>query len=62
LRVTAVRKLGCNRAAKALGYVCRVVVGVSVAARPPVLQNFEARFVRGTDGWQAREIELLDPG
>jgi hypothetical protein len=62
LRVTSARKLGCSRATKALGYVCRVVVGVSVAGRPPTLQNFEARFVRGTDGWQARDIELLDPG
>jgi hypothetical protein len=62
LRVTSVRKLGCTRATKALGYMCRVVVGVSVAGRPPTLQNFEARFVRGTDGWQAREIELIDPG
>jgi hypothetical protein len=62
LRVTSVRKLGCKRPEKALGYVCRVVIGVSVAGRVPTLQNFEARFVRGTDGWQAREIELLDPG
>jgi len=62
LRVTSVRKLGCKRPEKALGYVCRVVIGVSVAGRVPTLQNFEARFVRGTDGWQAREIELIDPG
>ncbi len=60
LRVTSVRKLRCARATAALGHVCRVVIGVSVAGRPPILQNFEARFVRGTDGWQAREITLLD--
>jgi hypothetical protein len=60
LRVTSVRKLHCQRATKVLGHMCRVVIGVSVAGRPPTLQNFEARFVRGTDGWQARDITLLE--
>ena len=61
LRITSVRKLGCKHATLRFGFVCRAVVGASMAGRPPVLQNIQGRFVLGSDGWHARDVVVLDP-
>jgi hypothetical protein len=62
LRITSVRKISCKRAPGIqIGHVCRVVVGASVAGRPPVLQNVQGRFVQGSTGWYARDVIVLDP-
>lgn len=61
LRVTSVRKVSCKRTGdERLGHVCRVVVGASLAGRPPVLQNLDGRFVRGVNGWHVRDLVVLD--
>lgn len=62
LRITSVRKVWCKRTGdEKLGYNCRVVVGASLAGRPPVIQNIEGRFVEGLNGWIARDVVVLDP-
>jgi hypothetical protein len=62
LRITSVRKIDCKRPPGGeLGHVCRAVVGASVAGRAPVLQNIQGRFVRGVNGWTARDVIVLDP-
>jgi hypothetical protein len=61
LRIASVRKVWCKRAGdEKLGYNCRVVVGASLAGRPPVIQNVEGRFVQGLNGWIARDVVVLD--
>lgn len=61
LRITSVRKVWCKRTTdEKLGYNCRVVVGASLAGRPPVIQNVEGRFVQGLNGWIARDVIVLD--
>ncbi len=61
LRVTSVRKVSCKRTGdERLGHNCRVVVGASLAGRPPVLQNLDGRFVRGVNGWHVRDLTVLD--
>jgi hypothetical protein len=64
LRITSVRKVSCKRTGdQRLGHVCLVVIAASLAGRPPVIQNMEGRLVRGTDGWQVRDITVLEaPG
>jgi hypothetical protein len=61
LRITSVRKVTCKRTGdERLGHLCRVVVGASLAGRPPVLQNLDGRFVRGVNGWHVRDLTVLD--
>jgi hypothetical protein len=61
LRITSVRKVSCKRTGdERLGHLCRVVVGASLAGRPPVLQNLDGRFVRGVNGWHVRDLVVLD--
>lgn len=61
LRITSVRKVSCKRTGdERLGHVCRVVVGASLAGRPPVIQNLDGRFVRGVNGWHVRDLVVLD--
>ena len=62
LRITSVRKLDCRRPPDgALGYVCRAVIGASVAGRPTLLQNIEGRFVRGGSGWLVHDLVVINP-
>lgn len=61
LRITSVRKVSCKRTGdQRLGHLCRVVVGASLAGRPPVIQNLEGRFVQGLNGWHVRDLVVLD--
>lgn len=61
LRITSVRKASCKRTGDTrLGHVCRVVVGASLAGRPPVIQNLEGRFVQGLNGWHVRDLVVLE--
>jgi hypothetical protein len=61
LRITSVRKVSCKRTGdERLGHVCRVVVGASLAGRPPVIQNLEGRFVQGLNGWHVRDLVVFD--
>lgn len=61
LRITSVRKVWCKRTGdEKLGFNCRVVVGASLAGRPPVIQNIEGRFVEGLNGWIARDVVVID--
>jgi hypothetical protein len=61
LRITSVRKVSCKRTGdQRLGHLCRVVVGASLAGRPPVIQNMEGRFVQGLNGWHVRDLVVLD--
>ncbi|HEX9466730.1 MAG TPA: hypothetical protein VGB82_29365 [Alphaproteobacteria bacterium] len=62
LRITSVRKIDCKRPPGGeLGYVCRAVIGASIAGRAPVLQNIQGRFMQGGGGWLARDVVVLDP-
>jgi len=61
LRITSVRKVSCKRTGdERLGHICRVVVGATLAGRPPVIQNLDGRFVRGVNGWHVRDLVVLD--
>jgi hypothetical protein len=61
LRITSTRKVSCKRTGdERLGHLCRVVVGASLAGRPPVIQNLDGRFVRGVNGWHVRDLVVLD--
>jgi hypothetical protein len=61
LRITSVRKVSCKRTGdERLGHMCRVVVGASLAGRPPVIQNMEGRFVQGLNGWHVRDLVVFD--
>ncbi len=61
LRVTSARKVSCRRTGdERLGHVCKVVVAASLAGRPAMIQNMEARFVRGVDGWHVRDVVVFD--
>lgn len=62
LRITSVRKIDCKRPSGGeVGYVCRAVVGASIAGRAPVLQNIQGRFMQGGSSWVVRDVVVLDP-
>ncbi len=63
LRFTSIRKLGCTRPPDdRVGFICRAVVGASVAGQVPVLQNIQGRFIQDfSGGWTVRDLVVLNP-